>query len=32
MTPNVLGRVVIESEGRPPRDGAARTRVDLATQ
>jgi len=28
----VLGRVVVEIEGRPPRDGTARTRVDLATQ
>jgi len=32
ITPGVLGRVVIESEARPPRDAAARTRVDLATQ
>jgi arylsulfatase len=32
MPPGVLGRVVIESEGRAARDAAARTRVDLATQ
>jgi arylsulfatase len=32
LTAGVLGRVVIESEGRAPRDGAARARVDLATQ
>jgi arylsulfatase len=32
MPAGVLGRVVVEIEGRPPRDGAARTRVDLATQ
>ncbi len=32
MPAGVLGRVVVEIEGRPPRDGAARQRVDLATQ
>ena len=32
ITPGVLGRVVIEIEGRAARDAAARTRVDLATQ
>jgi hypothetical protein len=32
ITPGVLGRVVIETEGRAARDAAARTRVDLATQ
>jgi hypothetical protein len=32
VTPGVLGRVVIETEGRAALDGAARTRVDLATQ
>ena len=32
ITPGVLGRVVVESEGRAARDAAARERVDLATQ
>jgi hypothetical protein len=32
VTPGVLGRVVIEVEGRGAPDGAKRERVDLATQ
>jgi arylsulfatase A-like enzyme len=32
MTPGVLGKVVIEAEGRPQRDPAKELRKDLATQ